>query len=186
MTQSIHKKSSAIILLQSLQLDVANTNNRNIGPMLQNYNKPQTCFLVAGKSDTFCQQNLCRYHPAAFFFLQSSLIEQVFTSNAASSGGNCAPTLSTGYASPANILLYQHKKSFANFPSDFLAIFFQLHSPSQVQSLYLWMNKVISIVRCVYVVVSKFCTKSLLNNNQRYLTSSKPYFMRLLKNIMLR
>ena len=28
------------------------------------------------------------------------LIEQVFTSNTAS-GGNCAPTLSTGYASPA-------------------------------------------------------------------------------------
>ena len=35
--------------------------------MLQNYNKPQTCILVAGKSYTFCKQNLCRYHPAAFF-----------------------------------------------------------------------------------------------------------------------
>ena len=48
------------------------TNNRNIGQNLQNYNKSQTCIQVAGKSNTFCQQNLCRYHPATFFvFLEN-------------------------------------------------------------------------------------------------------------------
>ena len=116
--------------------------------ILQNERKQFDLKCHRSKVEFFC--SFFGRYQTTFDRSKGLLIEQVFTSNAASGGEAIVPLLYT-LATPALLTSFctSTKKSFANFPSDFLATFFFFSRALLIHNF------------CCLIICPHFCSKVL-------------------------